>query len=60
MAAGMPCILWEHAFDWGEDNTKAIADLVALRRRAGITRRSSIEITNADDDLCAVACLYCT
>ena len=56
----MPCILWEHAFDWGEDNTKAIADLVALRRRAGITRRSSIEITNADDDLCAVACLYCT
>jgi hypothetical protein len=50
---GIPCVLWEHAFDWGlGDDIKA---LVELRRRNGIVRNSAIEILCADDDMCAPA-----
>lgn len=48
---GLPCILWEHAFDWGLiDDLKA---LIELRRRSGITRLGTVMILTAQDDLCA-------
>jgi hypothetical protein len=49
---GLPCILWEHAFDWGlMDQLKA---LVELRRSSGITRLSDVMILAAEEDMCAL------
>lgn len=48
---GIPCIFWEHYFDWGEDLQKQISNLVALRQRCGIKARSKLKILAADHDM---------
>ena len=48
---GLPCVLWEHAFDWGLMD--GLKELIALRRRSGITRLSDVTILTAENDLCA-------
>ena len=57
-AAGMPCVFWDHLFQYPQQ----IRDLIALRREADLHARSSviINIAEADvyiatiDDKCAV------
>lgn len=48
---GVPCLLHEHVFKW--KLADEIKPLVELRRRAGINRRSKLEILCAEDDMCA-------
>jgi alpha-amylase len=48
---GVPCVFWEHAFDWGEGVRAAVSELVALRRRNGIGRSSRVEILAAEPDM---------
>eukprot|EP00198_Chlamydomonas_reinhardtii_P004866 XP_001694202.1 alpha-amylase [Chlamydomonas reinhardtii] len=48
---GVPCVFWDHLFDWGEDVRKAITGLVALRRRAGLHSESKLEILAAEPDM---------
>ena len=37
---GMPCVLWDHVFDWGDDVKRRILELVAVRAKAGIVSRA--------------------
>lgn len=46
---GMPCILWEHAFDSGI--TDGLKELVALRKRNDLHMRSEINICCAEPDM---------
>lgn len=48
---GVPCVFWTHFFDWGLKNE--IAALVKIRRAAGITSASSVEILRAEHGLYA-------
>ncbi|KXZ43538.1 hypothetical protein GPECTOR_87g400 [Gonium pectorale] len=48
---GIPCVFWDHMFDWGDDLRRTIVQLAALRRRAGIVADSSLEILVAERDL---------
>ena len=47
---GMPCILWEHAFDWGLYD--ALKALIEARRKAGVTMASPVAILCAEADMC--------
>jgi alpha-amylase len=47
---GTPCVLWDHAFEWGDDVRGTVRQVCAARRSAGITSRSSVEIHKADDE----------
>ena len=47
----MPCIFWEHYFDWGSKVRKAIDALVAVRKRNGICADSKLEIQCAENDM---------
>eukprot|EP00958_Prasinococcus_capsulatus_P020824 scaffold2755_cov333-Prasinococcus_capsulatus_cf.AAC.4 len=44
----MPCVMWDHFFDWGEDKRSAIEGLIRVRREAGVTSRSEVQIDVAD------------
>lgn len=46
---GIPCIFWEHYFDWKLKNE--IIKLVELRKRAGICATSLIDILCAESDM---------
>eukprot|EP00775_Hariotina_reticulata_P007306 gene7306-7519_t len=48
---GMPCVFWDHYFDWGSELRNAIRTLAAIRRRNGIISDSSIKILAAESDL---------
>lgn len=48
---GVPCLLHDHVFKWKLADD--IKPLIELRRRAGIHRRSKLEILCAEDDMCA-------
>jgi len=48
---GIPCLFWEHLFDWGSELHKTVAGLVALRKRNGIHSQSKLEILCADADM---------
>lgn len=49
---GVPCLMHDHVFSWSLwDELKPLID---LRRRAGIHRRSKLEILCAEDDMCAM------
>ena len=48
---GIPCVLWEHAFDWGLGDE--LKQLIEIRKRNDIRRDSKVEIVAAYDDLCA-------
>ena len=45
-----PCVLWDHAFEWGDDVRQAVRVITGARRAAGITSRSGVDIHKADDD----------
>lgn len=48
---GIPCIFWDHYFEWGSELRKQIHDLVLLRLRAGLQNGSKLEILCADPDM---------
>ena len=41
---GIPCVFWRHFFDQGEGQKAQIGKLIAIRKQAGITSRSSVFI----------------
>jgi len=41
---GIPCVFWRHFFDQGESQKAQIIKLIALRKQADITSRSSVFI----------------
>lgn len=49
--AGVPCIFWEHFFDWGEDMRNTISTLIDVRKRNGIKSDSKLEILCAEGDM---------
>ncbi|KAL6750310.1 glycoside hydrolase superfamily [Haematococcus lacustris] len=53
---GMPCIFWEHYFDWGSGLRTSIAQLAALRHRQGLHSRSKLQVLCAEADM-YVACI---
>lgn len=48
---GVPCIFWEHFFDWGDSLRKTIATLIEVRKRNGIKAGSKLEILCAEQDM---------
>ena len=47
----MPCVFWEHYFDWGSKVRKSIDDLVLVRKRNGIRSDSKLDILCAEGDM---------
>ncbi|MFN7927684.1 MAG: alpha-amylase C-terminal beta-sheet domain-containing protein [Blastocatellia bacterium] len=41
---GIPCVFWRHFFDQGEAQKTQLKKLIALRKQAGLTSRSSVFI----------------
>ncbi|KIZ03679.1 hypothetical protein MNEG_4284 [Monoraphidium neglectum] len=48
---GMPCVFWEHYFDWGHELRETIDKLVQLRKRNNVLSDSKLEIKAAHHDL---------
>ncbi|KAF6262946.1 glycoside hydrolase superfamily [Scenedesmus sp. NREL 46B-D3] len=48
---GMPCIAFDHYFDWGSKLRKEIDTLMQVRRDAGIVAKSKLEILCAEGDM---------
>jgi alpha-amylase len=46
---GIPCVFWTHYFDWGQSIQQTMQKLIALRKKAGLTRSSVVNIVAADD-----------
>lgn len=49
--AGIPCVFWEHFFDWGSDMQASLLNLLAIRKRNGIRSDSKLEILCAEGDM---------
>lgn len=47
----MPCVFWEHFFDWGDTLRKTIINLIDVRKRNGIKAGSKLEILCAEADM---------
>ena len=45
--AGMPCVFWDHLFQYPQQ----IKDLIALRREADLHARSNVVINIAESDV---------
>mmetsp|Transcript_2728 Transcript_2728/g.9920 ORF Transcript_2728/g.9920 Transcript_2728/m.9920 type:complete len:589 (-) Transcript_2728:3935-5701(-) len=45
---GMPCVFWDHYFEWGPRTQAAIRALVRIRKENGIHSRSQVNIVVAD------------
>ena len=50
---GIPCVFWPHLFDWGPAYKAQIQALVAVRKNAGITSTSYVQIISATNGLYA-------
>ena len=50
---GIPCVFWSHYFDWGTDTRNRLDKLLRVRRDAGLTAKSSVEIKEAKAGLYA-------
>eukprot|EP01025_Chloroclados_australasicus_P037372 TRINITY_DN38157_c0_g1_i2.p1 TRINITY_DN38157_c0_g1~~TRINITY_DN38157_c0_g1_i2.p1 ORF type:complete len:546 (-),score=76.16 TRINITY_DN38157_c0_g1_i2:460-1965(-) len=48
---GMPCIFWEHLYDWGQDLQSKLKKLMAIRKKCGVRANSKIKIMIAEDDM---------
>lgn len=48
---GVPCVFWDHFYDWGIHDD--IADLIAVRKRNGIHSTSAVDIKAAQGNLYA-------
>lgn len=46
---GIPCVFWTHFFDWGDAQKQEITKLIKIRKEAGLTRSSVVNIVAADD-----------
>jgi alpha-amylase len=46
---GIPCIFWSHFFDWGQPIQQSIKTLINIRKTAGLTSTSVVNIVAADD-----------
>jgi alpha-amylase len=53
MHPGVPCVFWQHFFDWGMETRQLIERLIRLRRENGIHSRSRITIHRAEPGLYA-------
>lgn len=51
LPAGVPCVFWEHFFDWGDTLRKTIINLIDVRKRNGIKAGSKLEILCAEADM---------
>ncbi|OGS06825.1 MAG: hypothetical protein A2270_11665 [Elusimicrobia bacterium RIFOXYA12_FULL_51_18] len=50
---GIPCVFWPHFFDWGTQYKTQIKTLISIRKNAGITSTSAIQILSATNGLYA-------
>ncbi|NBO93022.1 MAG: alpha-amylase [Planctomycetia bacterium] len=50
---GVPCVFWQHFFDWGHQTRGMIERLMHLRRQRGIISTSRLEIHHAKPGLYA-------
>ncbi|OGR40752.1 MAG: hypothetical protein A2X28_08180 [Elusimicrobia bacterium GWA2_56_46] len=50
---GIPCVFWPHFFDWSQDYRNQIAKLIEIRKTAGITSTSPVQIIAAANGLYA-------
>lgn len=50
---GIPCVFWPHFFDWGQAYHDAIVKLISIRKGAGITSTSPMQILTATNGLYA-------
>ncbi|KAG1665826.1 hypothetical protein FOA52_005861, partial [Chlamydomonas sp. UWO 241] len=48
---GVPCLFWDHLFDWGDALSSEIKKLLAVRQRNGITAGEALTILCAEDDM---------
>mmetsp|Transcript_59016 Transcript_59016/g.140933 ORF Transcript_59016/g.140933 Transcript_59016/m.140933 type:complete len:668 (-) Transcript_59016:172-2175(-) len=48
---GIPSIFWDHVMDWGDKHRQTIAELLKVRKEAGIGADSTVKILTADADL---------
>lgn len=48
---GIPCVFWPNIYDWGKDTQNKIEKLISVRKEAGITSTSKIEIVRAEKGL---------
>ncbi|KAI8471662.1 MAG: alpha-amylase [Monoraphidium minutum] len=48
---GVPCVFWEHYFDWGAPLRGAIDSLIQVRLRNGISSESKLTIHAAEGDM---------
>jgi alpha-amylase len=48
---GVPCVYWQHYFDWGHETRQGIDHLIKVRRFAGIHASSGLTIKAAENDL---------
>lgn len=51
LPSGIPCVFWEHMFDWGAEMRNSIEALIDARRRNGICADSKLEILCAEADM---------
>jgi alpha-amylase len=45
---GVPCVFWNHFFDWGAEHKQKVRALIRLRREQHITSTSVVNIVAAD------------
>ncbi|OGR68378.1 MAG: hypothetical protein A2081_02175 [Elusimicrobia bacterium GWC2_61_19] len=50
---GIPCVFWPHFFDWGQGYRNAVTKLISVRKSAGITSTSPMQILAASNSLYA-------
>ena len=46
---GIPCVFWTHYFDWGLAIQQTIRQLISIRKTAGLTSSSVVNIVASDD-----------
>ncbi|MBP7552939.1 MAG: alpha-amylase [Spirochaetes bacterium] len=44
---GLPCVAWDHFFDWGSTFQQTLIDLINIRKNNGITMKSNVNIVKA-------------
>jgi len=50
---GLPCVFWPHYFDWGSSYKDKLQTLINIRKQAGISSTSSVQIYRAEHGLYA-------
>lgn len=50
---GIPCVFWPHFFDWGPAFRESVTRLMAVRKAAGVTSTSPMQVLTATNGLYA-------